>query len=254
MYSKIQFITIGIAAIVVLGIGYYNIVLDSDHDSDTQARAGENDSSGIAPEKEGVVRQDDIKNDITPETLSDSATDVVTEAEVGDTDNPWGEAPVVSVSVPDLNRPVVFSAGFTEEEKESITSNIEALIGILKEDNNRFNEWKALGLLLKSTGDYEGAKAVWEYAGAIRPMQSLTFANLGTLYGYYLNDPLRAETNLLHAIENEPRALDLYARMTDFYLEVAKSKEKALGFLDRSIAKYPDWEDLKTLRGYVAKK
>ncbi|MBI2049237.1 MAG: hypothetical protein HYT29_02290 [Parcubacteria group bacterium] len=131
---------------------------------------------------------------------------------------------VATIPVPGLNRPIVFPGGYSAEEAEEITGQIAILVDALKTDSNRFNEWIDLGMLRKSIEDYGGAREAWEYASAIRPGNSLSFVNLGMLYGYYLREPLKAEANLLHAIENEPRFLDFYARMTDFYVEVMNDR------------------------------
>jgi|SRR3989344_1895042 len=254
MPKTTQFILSAAILVAALGVGYYNVrSLPSGGTTATNGDIIPNATDSISKER-GITEETLGEETLTTPSFGyGQQTDIVldTQSQKPSGESSWGSAPEVSVPVPDFNRPPLFSADIKEEEKEQAANEIENLADTLRSDSNHFNAWKELGLLLKSIGDYEGARQAWEYASAIRPEQSLTFANLGVLYGYYLHEPLKAEANLLHAIENEPRFLDLYARMTDFYLEVAKSKEKALGFLDRSIAKYPDWEDIKTLRGYV---
>ena len=241
MSQKIQtFFWIGITLLVVAGIGYYNIKPDM---SDI----------AVVDEEIPIVIADD--NSEKQDNI-DKTDDIVVES--GDTNNErkpiaGNVNAVAAIPVPDLDRPVIFPGGYSAEKAEEVAGQISILTDAIKADNDLFNEWLDLGMLRKSIEDYEGARQAWEYASAIRPGNSLSFVNLGMLYGYYLREPLKAEANLLHAIENEPRFLDFYARMTDFYIEVMNDKDKALGFLGRSIAQYPEWEDLKTLRGYVTK-
>ena len=232
---------IAIALVVIGGIGYYNIkndiaVQDGTDISEIAASGDKKtgDDVKVADDKtiiDSVAVKTDSKDEKVPITRSVSA--------------------VIAIPVPDLDRPIIFPDGYSAESAKEVTGQIAILIDFLKADSNRFNEWLDLGILRKSIEDYEGAREAWEYASAIRPQNSLSFVNLGMLYGYYLREPLRAEANLLHAIENEPLFLDFYMRMTDFYLEVMKDKGKAINFLDRAIEKYPEWEDLKKLRGHV---
>ncbi|MBI3075219.1 MAG: tetratricopeptide repeat protein [Parcubacteria group bacterium] len=227
----------GLTLIVVVGIGYYNI---------RPNLATIDDESEVIVTDDTGGRQENIEK----------TSDVVVE-----TDNTnGGKVPITervsaatTIPVPDLDRPVIFPGGYSVEKAKEITEQIAILTDALKADNNRFNEWLDLGMLRKSIEDYDGAREAWEYASVIRPGNSLSFANLGTLYGYYLKNPIKAEANLLHAIENEPRFLDFYARMTDFYVEVMNDKSKAIDFLDRAIAKYPEWTELKTLKEHVTR-
>jgi len=241
MSHKTQtFFWIGLALFISAGIGYYNIRND------------------IAPQN----TEEDIKitdNDIDDTDNTDILSDDTPEDVVIVTDNNNDKSPVAgnevaypTITVPDLDRPIVFSVGYSAEKAEEVTGYITILADALKADSNRFNEWLDLGLLRKSIEDYEGAREAWEYASAIRPGNSLSFVNLGTLYGYYLHEPLKAEANLLHAIENEPRFLGFYTRMTDFYIEVMNDRDRAIDFLDRTIEKYPEWTDIKGLRKYIA--
>ncbi len=172
---------------------------------------------------------------------------VAQEVSVNDRTN--GVENKTATPIPNLNRPInISSPVLTTFEKEAI-DRIRGVITLLKQDPNLFNEWVDLGLLWKSIEDYEGAREAWEYAGAIRPQNSLSFYNLGVLYAYYLNDQARAEANFLRAVENSPALDYLYPQIVDFYLEVVRSKEKAKAFLNRSMVARPDSEVIKTLLG-----
>ncbi len=241
---------IGLTLLVIASISYFNIRRD---DAVSDAGAG-NDAITIVGEENKEV----IAGGKPTEGESDKTTLLMPGSGVEVGNKPVPDAPArkgggANMSVPNLDRSVVFESGYSIEQREKIEGQVKILTDALKIDPDRFNEWTDLGLLLKSSGDYEGARQAWEYAGAMRPENSLSFSNLGVLYGYYLNKPLKAEANLLHAIENEPLFLNHYMRLTDFYLEVMKNKNAALGFLNRSIAKYPEWEDLKKLKEGIAK-
>jgi len=155
------------------------------------------------------------------------------------------ENKAISASVPDLNRPVTVPDSTPAHIKEEMAQEIMRLITLLKQDANLFNEWLDLGLLWKEIRDYEGARDAWEYAGAIRPKNSVSFANLGVLYGYYLTNPVLAEKNYLKALENDPKLPYLYTQVADFYLEVMKNTEKAKSILEKGLQEIPGDEALK---------
>jgi len=109
---------------------------------------------------------------------------------------------LVKSPIPDLDRQIMFGEGFSDEKKAIIIKDIKKLSEELKENSDLFNNWIALGLQRKEIDDYEGARQAWEYASMIRPADSVSLANLGNLYHYYLKDYAKSEENLLKAIEN----------------------------------------------------
>lgn len=153
----------------------------------------------------------------------------------------------ISIKAPDLDRPVNISGDFSEEAKKTIISKIESLSQLLKKDNNLFNQWLELGIYRKMVNDYEGAKEVWEYANAIRPQNSISFNNLGDLYGYYLKDYIKAEQNFLKAIENDKNTDYPYIKASNFYKEVINDKQKAMNILEQGIKANPDLQVLKDI-------
>ncbi|OGZ09189.1 MAG: hypothetical protein A3D67_01630 [Candidatus Lloydbacteria bacterium RIFCSPHIGHO2_02_FULL_51_22] len=239
------FLFSGLAALIILGsIGYYNPRPET---------VAVNDGPDTSPPSDSATPVDDIAEKDTKSAQKIVENAMVEEKQGSGDSAPWdSNATAVSVPVPDLNRPLVFPGGYAAERAAQVTEQVVTIVAILKASDNRFNEWMDLAMLRKSIEDYDGAREIWEYVGAIRPGNSLSFANLGMLYGYYLNNPLKAEANLLHAIENEPRFFDFYTRMTDFYIEVTHDKNKSIDFLDRSIQKYPEWTELKDLKEHVA--
>ena len=156
--------------------------------------------------------------------------------------------PAVNVPLPDLNREIKITASMDENAKKIATTKIQDLSSQLKKDSDNLGNWLVLGVYRKTIGDYEGAKEVWEYAGAIRPQNSVSFNNLGELYAYYLKDNAKAEKNYTKAIENDPSAIYIYRNFFDFYRYVVKDLTKAKALLEKGITANPTTStDLKYL-------
>lgn len=155
---------------------------------------------------------------------------------------------VASVPIPDLNRPIVFYADLPEDAKQIARQKIEESIMALKENPDLFNEWLALGVYRKIINDYEAAREIWEYAGYIRPMNGVSFANLGDLYAFYLKDNVKAEQNFLKALENDTSNINLYRSIYEFYRYAMNDEKKAKDILKEGIEANPDSSvDLKYL-------
>lgn len=90
------------------------------------------------------------------------------------------------------------------------------------------DDWIAVGIIKKSFNDYEGTRDAWEYAGVLYPNNALSFANLGSLYGFYLHDNEKAELNFIKAIDNDPYQPSYYLSLADFYKEVDISKKNKI--------------------------
>lgn len=148
---------------------------------------------------------------------------------------------LASTPIPDLNRKI------SDGASENIKKNIISISDSLKADNRNFDLWINLGLYRKLAGDYEGAKQAWEYASILRPKFSLSFLNLANLYGYYIKDFKKAETNFLKAIEVEPTETYSYVALANFYLEVLNDKDKAVDILKEGIKNNPNVSELKSV-------
>lgn len=149
---------------------------------------------------------------------------------------------------PNLDRPINIPEDFPEDAKKIATEKIQKLSNELKANNDFFDGWLDLGIYRKMIGDYEGAKECWEYASAIRPLNSISFNNLGDLYGYYLKDYKKAEENFLKALENGPDQVYIYRNTYEFYRYVMKDDAQAKEILKKGIEINPDTsQDLKTL-------
>lgn len=136
------------------------------------------------------------------------------------------------VSVPyrghpaDEVRPIASEvAGLSEERRQKLYGTIQNDGTAVKKDPNLFNVWIELGLLKKIIGDYEGARDAWEYAGAIRPKNAVSFANLGEIYASYLKNPAKAEKNFKIAIANQPNAPGAYITLSDFYSAEGRAQD-----------------------------
>lgn len=148
---------------------------------------------------------------------------------------------IKNTPIPDLNRNI--PSGVSEDIKKNITF----LSNELKVNSGIFDSWIDLGSYRKSAGDYEGAKLAWEYASILRPRFSLSFLNIGNLFGYYLKDFKKAESNFLKAIEVEPTQTYAYISTANFYIEVMNDKNKAIEIIKKGIENNPKAGELKTI-------
>lgn len=147
--------------------------------------------------------------------------------------------PAIRYPLPDLDRKVDVPASISDEAKKIATAKIAEISGRLKQNSDSLEDWLLLGIYRKMVGDLEGAVEVWEYAGKIRPSNSVSFNNLGDLYGYYLKDPVKAEENFKKAIANGPEQIYIYRNFYEFYHFVVKNDAKAKAILEQGIAANP---------------
>jgi len=149
------------------------------------------------------------------------------------------KAALPKIPLPNLDREVVMPGRFSAEEQKIFLDKINASISVLKKHHGSFADWINLGLRRKMIDDYEGARQAWEYASALSPINSLSFGNLGVLYGYYLKDNVQAEKNFLKSIENDPRQSALYFQTFEFYRDVIKDNMKAVAIMQKAIKNIP---------------
>ncbi|MBI2023187.1 tetratricopeptide repeat protein [Candidatus Giovannonibacteria bacterium] len=162
------------------------------------------------------------------------------------------EVEKADLPVPDLDRKVTITANLPEDQKIKMTDKIKEISGILKKDPTLADSWIELGGLYQVAGDYEGAALVWEYAGAIKPKNYISFNNLGFLYRYYLKNPQLAEKNFLRASANKPDLVASYRELSDLYRYDFKAKSgEADDILLAGLEKNPNNLDLLIyLAGY----
>lgn len=152
---------------------------------------------------------------------------------------------IKDISIPNLDKKIVFSPNVPSEAVKILTDRIEESKNFLKKDSALLNEWLNLGINLKVAGDYEFAKEVWEYANILNPENSVSFLNLGDLYGYYLKDLVKAERNYRKAVDNDLMHSAPYMKFADFYIEVMNDKNKALLIIKEGLGAMPNDLDLQ---------
>lgn len=159
------------------------------------------------------------------------------------------ENPTISpIAIPDLDKPIIIKSDLPQQSKDLATEKIKSISSQLKENPDNFNLWLELGVYRKMIDDFESARDAWEYASAIRPLNSTSFNNLGDLYAYYLHDNKKAEENFLKALENGSNQISIYRNTYDFYRNVMKDNVKAKSILEEGIKNNPDTsQDLKYL-------
>lgn len=155
---------------------------------------------------------------------------------------------VTKIEPPSLTRPIVIPEGTDPNVAAQTRAYWENLIAELQKNPYVFINWVDLGLQRFVAKDYEGAREAWEYANALAPENSVAYGNLGNLYGYYLKDPKKAEENFLSALKNGPAQTYLYFQTADFYVQVLKSKKKAVFVVEEGLAKNPGNPELQALK------
>lgn len=105
--------------------------------------------------------------------------------------------------------------------KEDLTNRFNLTAEAAKNHPDDLSAWLELGQLKHSAGDYKGAEAVWIRIGEVRPLNSISFANLADLYANWLVDYDKAVSSYRTAIENskgEVRNYLHYRNLFDFYI------------------------------------
>ena len=137
------------------------------------------------------------------------------------------------------------TASFSKEDLDSISSQIQTNARGVREHSDFLEGWLQIGLLKKVIGDFEGARDAWEYAGVIRPLNSVSFANLGELYWRYLPDYRKAEKNFRVSVTNKPDDPAVYISFSDlYYYSYTEKKHLADNILIEGIQKNPGNVDL----------
>jgi tetratricopeptide (TPR) repeat protein len=145
------------------------------------------------------------------------------------------------VSVPDLNRKVVFGSttGYDEVTKKVIVDKIIGIQAELKKNSKDLSKWLDLGIYQKMAGDYEGAVISWKYVASVSS-DYVALGNLGYLYAYYLNDKNLSVTYYNQAIKNGPTQVYLYTQLAEVYRDVFKDVSKARAIIEEGLKKVPN--------------
>ncbi len=154
----------------------------------------------------------------------------------------------IKKQMPNLNREIVFTGNFSEEQKNRATAEIKMITASLRADYDKLEDWLTLGIWRKTIGDYEGAAEAWKFANIIRPKDPVAFHNLGDLYSQYLPDYPKAEKYYLTAIEKDTGHNSFFSiKLYEFYRYYYKKLDLAEKTLLDAIKVNPGDEQLKAI-------
>lgn len=148
---------------------------------------------------------------------------------------------VPTIAIPDLTRTPRFASWAPKDAVTRAQDSIKQLQAMLLANPTLFHEWIDLGLTFSSVGDYEGARAAYEYAGALRPANSVSFGNLGYLYAYHLKDTSKAIQFYKKAIANDPTQEYLQVQLFEVYRDIQKDPAAARTFGETCMKENPDF-------------
>lgn len=199
-----------IIGVVVLVLGYFAVQKFTFQNQDEPATVPKEDT-----------KSDDSNSNTASSTDDNSKLKIIIE-------------PVKNTSMPNLDRPIVIKGTASAEQKQKTEEAIRKIIESLRKDSKSYNNWQMLGLYRKEIEDYEGASEVWEYMITVWSKDSVTFGNLGVLYGSYLKDPQKSEKYFLQAISLDPTSFNLYEQLYEMYRYLLKDKAKAIEILQKA--------------------
>jgi len=145
--------------------------------------------------------------------------------------------------MPNLEREFYFKETLPSNIKDTYVLKINDILKEIKSSPDSLDNWLVLGVYLKSIGDYKAAEEMWQYASIIRPSNSTSFANLGSLYAYELKNYQKAETNFRMALTNDPSKIYIYRNFYELYKFGMKDDTKAKAILEEGIEANPDTSD-----------
>lgn len=139
------------------------------------------------------------------------------------------------------------------EYLKSYKKELSELRETLAKNPGDFDGWLRLGVIKKFFNNYVGARDAWEYANAVASNNSTAYYNLGGLYGAYLKDYAKAETNYLAAIKNDPKLPYVYLGLAEFYsVFFPAKKDLADDVIRQGLEANPDDESLKGALKYYS--
>ena len=104
-----------------------------------------------------------------------------------------------------------------DTSSEKFFKRFTAATNALRANPDNFNAWLDLGLVHKNLNAFEKARDAWERLGEIRPLNSISFSNLGDLYAWFLHEPAKGEAAYLKALKNEPTDINFYRNLAEIY-------------------------------------
>lgn len=149
-----------------------------------------------------------------------------------------------------LNEPQIKASNLTEGERNRVLEGFqEVREQILKTNFGTLPAISQIAQIKRNSGDFEGAITAWQYASAIWPKNSLSFANLAAIYHYDLKEYEKAEQNYLSALINNPDDVQIIRNFFSLYHNSLKEDAKAEGLLLKSLEENPQAADLYSLTG-----
>lgn len=154
------------------------------------------------------------------------------------------------IPAPDLARPIIFSAGVSEEFKRIMTERINKTSAKLKKNPENIDAWLDLAIHWKTIDDYKGAAEIWEYVLEFQPDNSVVLGNLGELYHLYLKDYPKSENYYKRAIALDQTRIALYRGLHELYkYSYKKETTAAADILKTGLERNPNNTDLLILLG-----
>ncbi|MEW6610097.1 MAG: tetratricopeptide repeat protein [Patescibacteria group bacterium] len=101
----------------------------------------------------------------------------------------------------------------------------------LRANPDNFYAWLDLGLVHKNLNAFEKARDAWEHLGDIRPLNSISFSNLGDLYAWFLHEPEKGEAAYRQALRNEPTDINFYRNLAEIYDKLLPEKKSQIDSL-----------------------
>jgi tetratricopeptide (TPR) repeat protein len=153
--------------------------------------------------------------------------------------------------IPSLDRPVTGTLGdqsLSPDVLASVQSDIASVSSHLNTTPGDEQAWIELGLDRKEAFDYEGARQAWEYAAKLDPNDSVPPADLGDLYGFFLNNPTQGVTDYKTAIALNSSLEGYYESLYQLYYYVLHDTADARATLQEGItAKVSGYQNLQSL-------
>lgn len=180
--------------------------------------------------------EEEINEDTTPAITKDESAEspsIDTSVGINTINDP-------EIPAPSLTSIVNYDSDFPEDAKVIMEEKIATTRATLTTNPKLYESWIELGNQYKIVGDYSKAVESWIYAGALSPYNSISFHNLGDVYGYYLGEPQKAEENFLKSINNSPFDSFYYIETYLFYKDVLKDSQKAKFILEKGLEEVSD--------------
>ena len=123
-------------------------------------------------------------------------------------------------------------------------------VALIESNLASMTQWINLGILHKQVGDYEGARIYWNYVVTVNPENIAAHWNLATLYGNYLKDTAKAESEFKKVIALDTHYTAAYTELSVMYQSIGNS-DKALAILLGGLAHNPGNLDLLIAKAHL---